>query len=133
MITAFVIIMLFGGSFGATSLDLSDPALLAQFRQEISGIIADPVRAAAVSDALFELNELSKKSRSADGAVEQKIQNIRTVVGNYESTRAEVEAALAELDIAVKEGNRHTIVGREVVRRNTTEKEWKSLLKQLSK
>lgn len=133
MITTFVILLLFGGSFGAKSLNLSDPAILARFKQEIGAIIPDPDRASAVTDALYGLDELSTKSRSPEGAIEENIENVRTVIGNYESTRSDVYSALHKMEAAVKDMNRNTIIGREVIRQNTTKREWNQLLKELAK
>lgn len=133
MIIALVLLFLLSGGFNAPNLDLSDPAVLVEFRQEVSTIIEDPVRATNVSNAVYHLNVLSFKSRSAKGTVEQEIIDFDKVAGDYSATKAEVHAALKELEHSLVSVSRSTIDGREVIRRNTTKKEWKKLLKSLKK
>ena len=132
MITTFVILLLFGGSFGAKSLDLTDPAILAQFEQNVAEIVPDPDRASKVTDALYGLNELSTKSRAPDGVIEGNIEEVRTVLGDYGASRTEIYSALQKMETAVKDVNRNTIIGREVIRQNT-KGEWNKLLKELAK
>ncbi|NOX99926.1 MAG: hypothetical protein GXP30_09380 [Verrucomicrobia bacterium] len=83
--------------------------------------------------AVYHLNVLSFKSRSAKGTVEQEIIDFDKVAGNYTASKAEVHAALKELEHSLVSVSRSTIDGREVIRRNTTKKEWKKLLKSLKK
>lgn len=133
MIIALIILILLSGGLNAPNLDLSDPAVLAKFRQEVSTIIEDPVRAANVTNAIYHLNVMSFKTRSAKGSVEQAIVNFDKVAGNYGASTAEVHAALKELEASLVSVNRSTIDGREVIRLNTSKKEWKKLLKSLKK
>lgn len=133
MIIALIILILLSGGLNAPNLDLSDPAVLAEFRGEVSTIIEDPVRANNVTNAIYHLNVMSFKTRSANGEVEEEIKNFRAVAGNYKATQKEVHAALRELEDSLVSVNRSTIDGREVIRRNTSKKEWKKLLKALKK
>ena len=133
MIIALILLILLSGGLNAPNLDLSDPAVLVDFRREVSTIIEDPVRAANVTNAIYHLNVMSFKTRSAKGSVEQAIVNFDKVAGNYGASTAEVHAALKELEASLVSVNRSTIDGREVIRLNTSKKEWKKLLKSLKK
>ena len=133
MIIALIVLILLSGGLNAPNLDLSDPAVLVDFRREVSTIIEDPVRAANVTNAIYHLNVTSFKTRSAKGSVEQAIVNFDKVAGNYGASTAEVHAALKELEASLVSVNRSTIDGREVIRLNTSKKEWKKLLKSLKK
>lgn len=133
MIIALIVLILLSGGLNAPNLDLSDPAVLVEFRKEVSTIIEDPARAANVTNAIYHLNVLSFKARSNKGTVEQEIINFDKVAGNYHSTSTEVHAALKGLEKSLVGVNRSTIDGREVIRLNTTKKEWKKLLKSLKK
>jgi len=133
MIIALIILILLSGGLNAPNLDLSDPAVLADFRREISTIIEDPVRANNVANAVYHLNVMSFQTRSADGAMEKEIKEFRAVAGNYKASKAETVTALRELEHSLVSVNRSTIDGREIIRRNTTKKEWKKLLKALKK
>lgn len=133
MITAFVILMLFGGGFGGKSLNLSDPAVLAQFQQNVAGIVSDRGRATAVTNAVVQLNEMSWQARNPNGLIENEVQNVRAVASNYTSTQAELSAAMSALETEISRENYNMIQGREVIRRNTTKSEWGKLLKTLSK
>ena len=133
MIIALILLILLSGGLNAPNLDLSDPAVLVDFRREVSTIIEDPVRAANVTNAIYHLNVMSFKTRSAKGSVEQAIVNFDKVAGNYGTSTAEVHAALKELEASLVSVNRSTIDGREVIRLNTSKKEWKKLLKSLKK
>lgn len=133
MIIALVILILLSGGLNAPNLDLSDPAVLVEFRDEVSTIIEDPARAAQVTNAIYHLNVMSFKTRSANGLVEQEIRDFHNVSSNYNASKAEVHAALRELEHSLVSVNRSTIDGREVIRRNTSKKEWKKLLKALAK
>ena len=133
MIIALIVLILLSGGLNAPNLDLSDPAVLVDFRREVSTIIEDPVRAANVTNAIYHLNVMSFKTRSAKGSVEQAIVNFDKVAGNYGTSTAEVHAALKELEASLVSVNRSTIDGREVIRLNTSKKEWKKLLKSLKK
>ena len=133
MIIALIVLILLSGGLNAPNLDLSDPAVLVDFRREVSTIIEDPVRAANVTNAIYHLNVMSFKTRSAKGSVEQAIVNFDKVAGNYGASTAEVHAALKELEASLVSVNRSTIDGREVIRLNTSKKEWKKLLKSLKK
>ena len=132
MITAFVILMLFGGGFGGKSLNLSDPAVLAQFQQNVAGIVPDRGRATAVTNAVVQLNEMSWQARNPNGLIENEVQNVRAVASNYNSTQAELAAAMSALETEISRENYNMIQGREVIRRNTTKSEWGKLLKTLS-
>ena len=133
MITALVIILLFGGGFGGKNLDLSDPAVLAEFQQNVSQIVADPGRARNVTGAIYQLNQMANVNRSSDGLVAKEIGDMRAVLGNYNATRDDAMGALRELSLALDQVNQQTVAGREVIRQNTTKSEWKKLLKELSK
>lgn len=133
MIIALVILLLLSGGFGASDIDLSDPVVLVKFRRSISEIIEDPVRAANVTNAIDDLNIMSSQSRSASGAVEKEIKDFRAIAGNYQATPAEVHAALSELESSLTSVKQGTIEGREIIRQNTSKKEWKKLLKALAK
>lgn len=132
MITAFVILLIFGGGFGGKSLNLSDPAVLAQFQQNVAGIIPDRNRATAVTNAVVQLNEMSWQARNPNGLIENEVQNVRSVAGNYNSTQAELSAAMNALETEISRENYNMIQGREIIRRNTTKSEWGKLLKALS-
>lgn len=133
MITALVIILLFSGGLGGKNLDLSDPAVLAEFQQNVSQIVADPGRARNVTGAIYHLNQMSQQTRAPGGLVAKEVQDMRGVLGNYNSTRDEAMVALRELSLALDRVNQDTVAGREVIRQNTTKKEWKKLLKELAK
>lgn len=133
MIIALVILLLLSGGFGASHVDLSDPVVLAKFRRSISEIIEDPVRAANVTNAIYDLNVMSSQTRSASGAVEKEIKDFRAVAGNYNATPAEVHTALRELEGSLNSVKQSTIEGRETIRQNTSKKEWKKLIKALAK
>lgn len=133
MIIALIILILLSGGLNAPNLDLSDPAVLAEFRREISTIVEDPVRANNVANAIYHLNVMSFQTRSADGEMEKEIKEFRAVAGDYKASKAETIAALRELEHSLVSVNRSTIDGREIIRRNTTKKEWKKLLKALVK
>jgi len=133
MIIALVILLLFAGGFGASHIDLSDPVVLVKFRRSISEIIEDPVRAANVTNAIYDLNIMSSQTRSENGAVEKEIKDFRAIAGNYKATPAEVHTALRELEGSLTSAKQSTIEGREIIRRNTTKKEWKKLIKALAK
>jgi len=133
MITALVIILLFGGGLGGKNLDLTDPVVLAEFQQNVSQIVPDPNRARNVTGAIYQLNVMAQQNRSSDGLVAKEIGDMRAVLGNYNATRDESMAALRELSLALDQVNQQTVAGREVIRQNTTKKEWKKLLKELSK
>lgn len=112
MIIALVILLLFAGGFGASDIDLSDPVVLVKFRRSISEIIEDPVRAANVTNAIYDLNIMSSQTRSASGAVEKEIKDFRAIAGNYQATPAEVHAALRELEGSLTSVKHGTIEGR---------------------
>ena len=133
MIIALIILILLSGGLNAPNLDLSDPAVLAKFRQEVSTIIEDPVKAANVSEAVYKLNVVSFHTRSSEGVVEKDIKNFRSTATNYNSSKDEVHRSLKNMEYSMLSVNRSTIEGRDVIRRNTAKKEWKKLLKQLSK
>lgn len=133
MIIALIVLILLSGGLNAPNLDLSDPAVLVEFQQEVSTIVEDSRRAANVSNAVYQLNVMSFKARSSKGTIDEEIRNFYSVAGNYASTSAEVYAALGELETSLAGVNRSTIDGREVIRRNTTKKEWKKLIKALAK
>ena len=132
MIPTLIIILLFSGSFGSKSLDLSDPVVLAELRQNVSDIVSNPAKAANVSDAIYRLNITTSQAGSPDGIVEQGIAGFRAAAGSYDSTPGELRDALLELETALTTANRSTVGEREVIRQNTTKKEWKKLLKELS-
>jgi len=134
MSVVIILLIIFGsGGFGGKSLDLSDPAALAEFRRNVGTIVEDPARAANVSNAIYQLNILSHETTSSEGSIEKEISEFRQTIGNYNAKQAEVYTALRELEISLTNVNRNTIQGRDVIRRNTTKKEWKKLLKELSK
>ena len=133
MITAFVLVLLFGGSFGSsTSLNLSDPEVMARFTQSVSGIVKDPGRATAVTNASFRLNVLAWQSRSAESPIRQNVRQLRFVLGDYDASRDEIIGVLGSIGSNQQIQNGNTIEGREVIRRNTTKREWGRLLKELS-
>ncbi len=133
MIIALIVLVLLSGGLNAPNLDLSDPAVLVEFQKDVATIIEDPSRATTVSNAVYHLNVMSFKSRSAKGAIEQEIIDFDKVASNYSATPAEVHAALKELEQSLVNVSRSTIDGREVIRQNTTKKEWKKLIKTLAK
>ncbi|MCF6311532.1 MAG: hypothetical protein L3J39_03690 [Verrucomicrobiales bacterium] len=133
MIIALIALILFSGVLSAPHVDLSDPVVLVEFNQELSTIIEDPVRASAVSKAIYGLNVQSFKARSAKGTIDTEIQDFYQVAGNYHSTSSEVHEALRQLENSLTSVNRSTIEGREIIRSNTSKKEWKKLIKTLSK
>jgi len=133
MIPTLIILFLLSGGFNAKNLDLSDPVVLAEFRENVSTIVEDPYRAANVSNAVYNLNIASHRTSKADGVVVQEVQKFRSVVGNYKATQAEAHAALKKLETSLINVNLGTIEGREAIRQNTTKSEWKKLLKKLSK
>ena len=134
MIALLVIALLFGGGFGGSaSLDLSDPAVLATFSENISTIVKDPDRSTKVVGAVYRINIMSHQTNSEAGLVEQDIQNIHAILGDYDATREEVHTTLGTLGKTLQTVNQVTIQEREVMRQNTTKKEWKKLLKELSK
>lgn len=132
MIIALIILILLSGGLNAPNLDLSDPAVLADFKQDVSAIIQDPKRANKVVSGVYQLNVMSFKTRSTNGLVEREIREFRAVASNYNSSKSEVVSALKELEHSLVSVNRSTIDGREVIRKNTTKKEWKALLKALA-
>jgi hypothetical protein len=134
MIALLVIALLFGGGFGgSSSLDLSDPAVLATFSENVSTIVKDPDRAPKVVAAVYRINIMTHQANSEAGLVEQDIENIHSILGDYNATREEVHASLGVLGNTLQAVNQTTIQEREVMRQNTTKKEWKKLLKELSK
>ena len=133
MITSLVILMIFGGGFGGKSLNFSDPAVLAQFKQNVGGIISDQNRVAAVTDAVVQLNKMSWEARNPNGLIENEVKNVYAVSTNFHSTPAEVAAAMTALETEISRENFNMIQGREIIRQNTTKDEWKKLLKSLSK
>ena len=132
MIPTLIVLLLLGGNFGANHLDLSDPAVLAEFRQNVLRIIPDPVRAANVSRAVYDLNVASYHGRSSEGVIEQEFRNLRSVASSYNSSNEDVHIALRKLEHSLSNVSRGTIQGREIIRQNTTKKEWEKLLKELS-
>ena len=132
MIAALIILLLLGGS-GSSTLDLSDPETLAKFNQNVGTIISDPTKAARVSDAVYKLNVMSRYAYGENGLIGQDIQEFRRVAGDYNASRAEVHAALGQLDAGMRTVSSKTVRAREVIRLSTTKKEWNKLLKALSK
>lgn len=133
MIIALIVLILLSGGLNAPNLDLSDPAVLAEFRQNVSTIVQDPNRAANVSNAIYKLNIVSLHGSSSEGVVEKEVRSFRKTATNYDSSQEELQRALKNLEYALLSVNRSTIEGRDVIRQNTTKKEWKKLLKELSK
>ncbi len=133
MIIALIVLILLSGGLNAPNLDLSDPVVLVKFQQQVATIVKNSRRAINVSDAVYQLNVMSFKTRSSKGTIDEEIKNFYSVAGNYESTSTQVYAALGELETSLASVNRSTIDGREIIRRNTTKKEWKKLIKALAK
>lgn len=133
MIIALIALLLFSGAFSAPNIDLSDPVVLVEFNRELSTIIKDPARASQVSKAIYGLNIQSFKARSAKGTIDTEIRNFYQIAGNYHATPLEVHQALRELESSLTSVSRSTIEGREIIRRNTSKKEWKKIIKTLSK
>lgn len=133
MIALLVIALLFGNGFGGGNrLNLSDPAVLAAFTEHVSAIVKDPQKASKVTDAAYRLNIMSREVYSETGAVEQNIRKINSILVDYNATREEVHAALGGLNATLKSVNQTTVQEREVMRQNTTGKEWENLLKELA-
>jgi hypothetical protein len=131
MIPTLIILLIFGGSFGSNSIDLTDPVVLAEFWQHVLEIVRDPAKATNVTDAVYRLNILASQANSTGGVVEQGVESFRAVAGNYTATPGELRDALLELETALSTVNRGTIGEREVIRQNTTKREWKKLIKKL--
>ena len=132
MTVVLVIVLLFGGAGGSKTLDFSDPAVLAAFKQNVNSIIPDQERARRVYEAVFEMNEMSIKSRSPQGLIATDIAKFREVATDYGSSRDEVYASLRQLYYSLGQVTRKTVQGREVIRQNTSKREWKKLLKALN-
>ena len=131
MITAFVILMIFSGRSGGESLNLSDPAVLARFQQNVSVIIPDPERQRAVANSVVQLNQLSWQARNPNGLIEDEVKNVRTIAADFRSTPAELAAAVKALEVEISRENTNMIRSREIIRQNTSSDEWKKLLKSL--
>lgn len=123
--------MIFSGGFGGSDLNFSDPAVLEQFRQNVYSIVADPNRANAVTNAVVGLNEMSWQARNPNGLIETEVKNLRAVATNFNSTPDDIAAAMTSLEAEISRENAGLIQGREIIRRNTSEDEWKKLLKSL--
>jgi hypothetical protein len=127
MIIALVILLLLGGG---TSVDLSDPAVIAKLQKNVGTIVPDPNRARNVVTAAQQLGVTSHALRQNTQA---DLQVARDMALNYSTTPAEFTQVLNKLDSDSMQSRRAMISARETIRLNTTKKEWKKLLKSLTK
>lgn len=132
MIIALILIF-FSGGLNAPNIDLTDPAALAEFKQKVSTIIEEPVRAKKVTDSIYHLNTMPVRNRATEDTAEQEIKKFKAIAGNYNAPKAEILTAFKELEDSLENVNQNTIDSREIIRRNTTKKEWGKLLQALKK
>jgi hypothetical protein len=127
MIIALVILLLLGGG---SSVDLSDPAVIAKLQQNVGTIVSDPNRARNDAAAAQELGVTSQALRLQTKA---DLEVARNLAINYSTTPAEFTTALNKIDADSLQSRRAMIAAREKIRLNTTKSEWKKLLKSLKK
>ncbi|MEM7145253.1 MAG: hypothetical protein AAF591_08950 [Verrucomicrobiota bacterium] len=127
MIIALVVLLLLSGG---SSVDLSDPAVIAKIQQNVRSIVPDPNRARNVAAAAQELGVQSQALRQK---TEADLQTARNLALDYATTPAEFTQALDQIDADALQTRRAMISAREKIRLNTTKSEWKKLLKSLKK